>query len=176
MSHGLPGFRGTDHVGITVPNLDEAIDFFCKVIGCELVYCAPSFGDDEGTFMKDQLNVHPRARIRRMAFLRCGNNSNYEVFEYEAPDQASAVPRNSDIGGHHIAFYVENMTKAIEHLEDHNVRILGKPVVEEEGVDLGVTWLYFLSPWGLQMELMHYPEGKGYETATTARLWDPRNT
>jgi catechol 2,3-dioxygenase-like lactoylglutathione lyase family enzyme len=177
MSRGLPGFRGTDHVGITVPNLDEAIVFFCDVIGCELVYrTTASFGDDEGTFMKDQLNVHPRSHISGVAFLRCWNNSNFELFEYSSPDQNDAPPKNSDIGGHHIAFYVDDMEKAVEHLRSHNVSLLGKPVVESEGPDLGVTWFYFLAPWGLQMELIHYPNGKAYEADTQARLWDPRPT
>lgn len=176
MSKGLPGFHGADHIGITVPNLDEAIEFFCNVIGCELIYRAPPFADDKGTFMKDQLNVHPRARIRGVAFLRCGNNSNFEVFEYDSPDQRNAIPRNSDPGAHHIAFYVDDMARAIEHLEKHNVTFLGRPVVESEGVDLGVTWIYFLAPWGLQLELLSYPDGKGYEEETSARLWDPRPT
>ncbi|MBB2714380.1 VOC family protein (plasmid) [Rhizobium sophoriradicis] len=176
MSSGLPGFRGSDHIGITVPNLDEAIAFFCDVIGCELIYRAGAFGDDEGTFMRDQLNVHPRARIRGVAFLRCWNNSNFELFEYDSPDQNNVAPRNSDIGGHHIAFYVEDIERAVEHLHHHNIRILGNPVVEPVGPDHGVTWLYFLAPWGLQLELITYPTGKDYEAETQARLWDPRFT
>lgn len=176
MSKGLPGFHGADHIGLTVPDLEEAIEFFCSVIGCELIYRAPPFADDKGTFMKDQLNVHPQARIRGVAFLRCGNNLNFEVFEYESPDQRDAIPRNSDPGAHHIAFYVDDMARAIEHLEKHNVTLLGRPVVESEGVDLGVTWLYFLAPWGMQLELLSYPNGKAYEEETSARLWDPRQT
>ena len=34
-NQGLPGLRGTDHIGFTVPNLEEAVDFFVNVIGCE---------------------------------------------------------------------------------------------------------------------------------------------
>ena len=30
---GLPGLRGIDHVGMTGPNVDEAVDFFCDVLG-----------------------------------------------------------------------------------------------------------------------------------------------
>lgn len=176
MPNGLPGFHGTDHLGLTVPNLDEAIEFFCTVIGCELIYRAPSFSDEVGTFMKDQLNVHPRARITGLAFLRCGNNSNFELFEYDTPDQTVGMPRNSNPGGHHIAFYVDDMDNAVHHLEKHNVTLIGEPVVESDGVDLGVTWLYFLAPWGLQLELLSYPAGKAYEADTTARLWDPRKT
>lgn len=31
----LPGLRGADHIGMTVPNLDEAVEFFVDVIGAE---------------------------------------------------------------------------------------------------------------------------------------------
>lgn len=175
MPNGLPGFHGMDHVGLTVPDLDEAIGFFCAVIGCELIYRAPSFVDETGSFMKEQLNVHPKAQIRGVAFLRCGNTTNFELFEFDSPDQSIEIPRNSNPGGHHLAFYVDDMASAIRHLESHNVTLLGKPVVESEGVDVGVTWQYFLAPWGLQLEVLSYPGGKAYEAETTARLWDPRN-
>src|SRR5690625_828185 len=32
-SMALPGMRGTDHLGITVPDLEEADDFFVRVFG-----------------------------------------------------------------------------------------------------------------------------------------------
>ena len=31
------------------------------------------------------------------------------------------------------------------------------------GPSAGQTWVYFLSPWGMQLELLSYPQGKGYE-------------
>ena len=37
-STGIPGLRGTDHIGFTVPDLEQAVDFFVNVIGCELSY------------------------------------------------------------------------------------------------------------------------------------------
>lgn len=175
MADGIPGLVGTDHIGLTVPNLDQAIDFFCEILGCELVYTAPAAGDDTGTFMQDQLNVHPRSRINGVAFLR-GGSTNYELFEYTSPDHTHNIPKNSDVGGHHIAFYVDDMETAVAYLKAHGLQLLGKPVEELEGPDLGVTWQYFLSPWGLQLELISYPHGKGYEHDTTLRLYDPRRT
>jgi glyoxylase I family protein len=34
---GIPGLRGTEHIGFTVPDLDAAERFFVDVIGCERV-------------------------------------------------------------------------------------------------------------------------------------------
>ena len=44
----LPGLRGTEHIGFTVPDLDEADDFFVNVIGCERVYSLGPFEHAEG--------------------------------------------------------------------------------------------------------------------------------
>ena len=169
---GLPGLRGTDHIGFTVPNLDEAVDFFVNVIGCEAFYDLGPFQFDDD-WMERQLNVHPRTVMRRLKFLRCRHGSNFEIFEYEAPDQNTAQPKNSDIGGHHLAFYVDDMDAALDWLREKGVRILGEPVVRTEGPSAGQTWVYFLTPWGMQLELVSFPNGKGYEKDTDRRLWHP---
>jgi len=169
---GLPGLRGTDHIGFTVPDLDEAIDFFVNVIGCEAFYDLGPFRADDD-WMERQLNVHPRTVMRRLKFLRCRHGSNFEIFEYEAPDQNATQPKNSDVGGHHLAFYVDDMDAAIAYLRDKGVRILGEPVVRTEGPSAGQTWVYFLTPWGMQLELVSFPDGKGYEKDTDRRLWHP---
>jgi len=170
--NGLPGLRGTDHIGFTVPDLDEAVDFFVNVIGCEAFYDLGPFRADDD-WMERQLNVHPRTVMRRLKFLRCRHGSNFEIFEYEAPDQNATQPKNSDVGGHHLAFYVDDMDAAIAYLRDKGVRILGEPVVRTEGPSAGQTWVYFLTPWGMQLELVSFPEGKGYEKDTDRRLWHP---
>ena len=169
---GMPGLRGTDHIGFTVPDLDQAVRFFVDVIGCEAFYDLGPFQSD-GDWMTEHLNVHPRTVMRRLKFLRCRNGSNFEIFEYESPDQNRAQPRNSDVGGHHLAFYVDDMAAALEHLRRHGVRILGEPTVRESGPSGGQTWVYFLSPWGMQLELVSYPKGKAYERDTHRRLWHP---
>lgn len=172
MSKGLPGLRGTDHIGFTVPDLDEAVAFFVDVLGCEAFYeLGPFQADDD--WMERHLNVHPRTVMRRLKFLRCGHGSNFELFEYEAPDQRAEPPRNSDIGGHHLALYVDNIDAAVAYLSAKGVRILGEPTVRTAGPSAGQTWVYFLSPWGMQLELVSFPGGKGYERDTDRRLWHP---
>jgi catechol 2,3-dioxygenase-like lactoylglutathione lyase family enzyme len=169
---GLPGLRGTDHIGFTVPNLDEAVRFFVDVIGCEPFYeLGPFHADDD--WMATHLNVDPRAVMKRLRFLRCRNGSNFELFEYEAPDQSRRQPRNSDVGGHHLAFYVDDIDQAVAHLKSRGVKVLGQPTVRTSGPSAGQTWVYFLSPWGMQLELVSYPDGKGYERETARRLWSP---
>jgi catechol 2,3-dioxygenase-like lactoylglutathione lyase family enzyme len=170
---GLPGLHGTDHIGFTVPDLDEAVRFFVEVIGCEPFYDLGPFQDESGDWMTTHLGVHPRTVMRKLKFLRCRNGANFEIFEYESPDQRREQPRNSDVGGHHIAFYVDDMAAALAHLRAHGVRIMGEPTVRTAGPSAGQSWVYFLAPWGMQFELVSYPQGKGYERETEARLWHP---
>jgi catechol 2,3-dioxygenase-like lactoylglutathione lyase family enzyme len=170
---GLPGMRGGDHLGITVPKLDEAVKFFVDVIGCEAFYKLGPFKADND-WMQVHLNVNPRAEIPQIRTVRCGHGLNLEIFEYNSPDQNKALPKNSDVGGHHLAFYVDDMGKAVEHLRAHGVKMLGEPTVMKEGPSAGETWMYFLAPWGMQLELVSYPKGKAYEKDFKGRLWNPK--
>lgn len=170
---GIPGLRGVEHIGFTVPDLEEATRFFVDVIGCTRVYSLGPIEDPDGDWMTRHLNVPARARVRELRFFRCGHGPNFELFEYEVDDQVAAPPRNCDVGGHHLAFYVDDMDAALEHLRAHGVRILGEPTVRTSGPSAGQTWVYALTPWGMQLELVSFPHGKGYEKDAPVKLWHP---
>ena len=172
---GLPGLKGMDHIGFTVPDLDEAVSFFGDVMGCEAFYPLGPFSGGDSTWMADHLNVDAKATIPAMRLMRCGNGTNLEIFQYTAPEQDMTPPRNSDVGGHHLAFYVEDMESAVAYLRDNGLTVLGNPTTMTEGPSAGETWVYFLAPWGLQLELVSYPGGKAYEAEFEGRLWDPRS-
>ena len=171
---GMPGMRGLDHFGLTVPDMEQAVDFFCDVLGCQELYQLGTFKVEEGDWMTEHVNTHPRAEITNMRMIRCGHGSNIELFEYASPDKREEMPRNSDNGGHHFCIYVDDMSEAIAHLKRHGVQILGEPCLNH-GAEAGEYWCYFLSPWGAQFELVSYPSGRGYEQHTTKRLWDTRD-
>lgn len=168
----LPGLRGTEHIGFTVPDLDQAERFFVDVIGCEKVYSLGPFIKDDD-WMTTQLNVHPRAVMRELRFFRCKNGPNFEIFQWETPEGQTPQPKNSDIGGHHLAFYVDDFDEALEYLRQQDgVTILGEPV-ESQNASFGQRWIYFLTPWGMQCEIVSFPEGKAYEKHSEVILWHP---
>lgn len=171
----LPGMRGTQHFGFTVPDRQAAVDFFVEVIGCEAFFTIGPFGPFDDDWMDVNLDVHPEATIPAAHLVRCGNGTNLEIFEYTAPDQRTEQPRNSDIGGHHIAFYVNDMDAAVAYLQDQGVEVLGEPKTFTEGPMEGLSWVYFMAPWGMQLEMVTSPHGMGYEADTGSRLWDPRH-
>ncbi len=167
----IPGMRGHDHTGITVPDVKAATAFFTDVLGCAHAMSFGPFSDDKGTFMQDAVNVNPRAVIDEISMVRCGYGSNIELFQYQSPDQAKTLPKNSDIGGHHIALYVDDIAKAAEYLRSKNVKTMQGPIPVNEGPAAGQSILYFLTPWGLQMELISYPKGMAYEKSAKTVLW-----
>ncbi len=170
---GLPGLRGAEHIGFTVPDLDEAHRFFVDVIGCEYVYTLGPF-QAEDDWMRQHLGVDPRSVMRELRFYRCAFGPNFEIFQWEAADGQRSQPRNSDIGGHHVAFYVDDLDAAVTYLRERGVEVLGDPTSSRSASE-GQRWVYFRAPWGMQLELVSYPHGKAYERTTDARLWHPAN-
>jgi len=171
----VPGLRGHDHTGITVPDIKQAVDFFVDVLGCKEAMSFGPFADEKGTFMKDLLNVNPRAVIHQITQVRCGYGSNIELFQYSSPDQKDATPKNSDIGGYHIAFYVDDIKVAKAYLDGKGVKTFYGPFAVTEGPAAGQGIFYFLAPWGLQMEMISYPKGMAYEKSSSVTLWSPKD-
>lgn len=167
--HGLPGIRGTDHIGFTVPDMEQAHNFLVEVIGCHHVYSLGPYPQDPDLMTK-KLNLHPETIMVEIRFYRCFNGANFEVFSYSSPGQRREQPRNSDIGGHHIAFYVDDLDAAVEYLKLKGTQVLGEPT-SSSGASQGQRWVYFLAPWGMQFELVSFPQGKAYESHTALRLW-----
>lgn len=157
---GMPGLRRFDHVGFTVPDIEAAHTFLVDVLGCEYLYTLGPF-EPHDDWMATHLGVDRDARMLNRWF-RCGDQAVFEVFHYEAPDQRDMTPRNSDIGGHHVALYVDDIDVAIAHLRQHGVRVFDGPTASS-GPAEGNRWIYFLAPWGLQFELVSYPNGKAWD-------------
>ncbi len=170
-AEGVPGVRGVNHIGITVPDLLQAETFFTDVMGCQKATAFGPFRDDTGTFMQDVLAVDPRAVIEQIVLMRCGFGSNIELFKYTAPDQQTLTIRNSDIGGHHIAFYVDDIDAAAAYLKEKGVNTNMGPIPVSEGPAAGQTILYFSAPWGLQLEAISFPQGMAYEKDGGPVLW-----
>jgi catechol 2,3-dioxygenase-like lactoylglutathione lyase family enzyme len=173
----VPTLRAVDHVAYTVPDLDEAVRFFVDHFGAELVFKDGPFVDREGDGMRRRLNVDPAATCM-IAMIRIGKHHNVELFEYDAPERDSTLPRNSDIGGHHLGFYVDDIDAGYEY-----VRSIPGVVVQEgpNGVDpnapvAGQRWFYFQTPWGMQLELTSCPTDGFYEGLPGAGMAPPSAT
>ena len=170
-AEGIPTMAGVDHIGMTVPKLQQGIDFFTKVLGCEHIYTAGPFADPKGKWMETNLAVDAGASTT-LAMVRCGPSQNIELFEYDAKDQQKTPMKNSDVGGFHLAFYVTDLKAAVDYLKTvPGVQVLGEPTPVSGQPNGGETFVYFKTPWGANMELLTYPKGLDYEKTTDKRLF-----
>jgi catechol 2,3-dioxygenase-like lactoylglutathione lyase family enzyme len=161
-----------DHAGFTVPDLDQAIDFFVDAFGAEVVLRTGPY-DGVGYVWPGETEAESGAL--RLALLRHGSH-NFELLEYKncASCQLTAPPRPAEVGSGHIAFYVDDIATAVAELRARpGIQILGEVITDEEGPMTGVDWVYVLSPWGMTIELIRWPLGMPYERTTTARLVPP---
>ncbi|WP_405658348.1 VOC family protein [Streptomyces sp. NBC_01166] len=150
----VPGIRYADHIGLTVPDLEEAVAFFVQVLGAEELYRSTRGPDAE--FMPENFAV-PQDASLTLAMLRMPPNLNVELFEWNTSDRRTEHPRHSDAGGHHLCFTVDDVDEAVSMLRGiPGVRVLGerKEVAGDSPRVAGNRWTYFLTPWGLLVEIV----------------------
>ncbi len=143
-----------DHCSLTVPNLDEAVAFFTSVAGASVAHRRSAIPGADPELMRTNFNAHKDAGFA-LAKLNVGQVG-VEVFEYTAPDQRRDLPRNCDIGGSHLGFLVDDIAKAILRARAHpGVQILGEvQTLPDDHPMAGRQWVYLLTPWHQQLELV----------------------
>ena len=171
----VPGLIGIDHIGITVPNIATAAAWLEQKLGFTNPLTFGPFSDPSGTFMRDLVDVDPRAVVEQIRVLRGGNGPGVELFQYTSPDQDTSFRMNSDWFGHHLAFYVRDIDKGVDTLQSQAGTKLFGPVTLTDGPAAGQSINYFHDPFGTDVELISYPHGMAYEATAPIRLWDPRD-
>jgi catechol 2,3-dioxygenase-like lactoylglutathione lyase family enzyme len=156
---------GIDHIGLVVPSVDAATDFFAAVLGGERLYDIGPFAGPED-WMAGHLAGSTGAHIHRLRVLAVANGPVLELIELTVSPTASPA-------GWHVAFYVDDMEAALAALKAHDSAILSGPVQMTEGPSAGLTWLYFKAPWGQQLELVSYPGGIAAYRELRRRVWRP---
>ena len=160
---------GMHHIGITVPDINEGIAFFKAVFGAVEVVRPGPFDVDEA-LMRRRLETPGHTRINDLVFLRCGAGTNVELFEYSGEDSTARPRRNSEIGGTHLCFEVEDVFESVERLRAQGIEFLEGPNTVTEGPLAGFNWIYFNAPWGQSLEIASF-SSLGYEKDTPERLW-----
>jgi catechol 2,3-dioxygenase len=167
----LPTLVGVEHVSTTVPDLPQAISFFVDVLGATLIRQTRFEAGPDSDEMEVRFNAH-REATARLATLDL-HGVILELFQYEAPDLPSDMPRNCDPGGHHVGFRVGDVATAAEFLRSvEGVNVLGTPSYEESG-GIRRAWVYFLTPWGLQLEVASEEPLDGQRPPSTNSIVQP---
>ncbi|MEV2216109.1 VOC family protein [Streptomyces sp. NPDC050997] len=165
----LPGARNIDHLALTVADLDEAERFFTQVLGAERLYRTSADLNDPD--LARALGV-PRGGTLDQVALRMGPTDNIELNRYrDSPGARRHWPRNSDVGGNHLALYVDDVDAATAYLAAQpGCTVLGAPETIPEGPLAGDRWVYVRTGIGLYVEVVRMPDGSlPYERSTAAR-------
>ncbi|MCP2029828.1 catechol 2,3-dioxygenase-like lactoylglutathione lyase family enzyme [Flavobacterium sp. HSC-32F16] len=168
------GIIGIDHVGINVPDLNQAIPFFSDVLGFKPVTQLGPIPLDAG--WKEANHINPATGAVTIKMINAGTGASIEVFSYANNKGSKVHPNSDDIGASHIAFYTSDINESVKYLKSKGVKVLGEPFLTPSGDTAGESWVYFETPWGSKMELVSYPNGKGYEKSNAKTvLWSPKN-
>jgi catechol 2,3-dioxygenase-like lactoylglutathione lyase family enzyme len=159
--------RGLHHAGITVADLDEAIDFYHGVLGLEFVnepspvFDSPRLGPAVGV---------PGAALRQVS-LALGDTI-LELLEYLEPASPVVAPlAQNALGAQHVAFLVEDINGTKAALEEKGVEFYSDVNVVDEGVLAGWRWVYFADPEGNALELVEVAYTRPDERAQNIRAY-----
>ena len=135
---------GVDHVGYVVTNLDAAVAFFVNELGFVDLDRRAEMRDDSGDSMMTRFDLNPRA-VGRYAFIGAGDDK-VELLEWSAPNRNLVPPRNSDLGGRHLAIKVDDFEAVAARLAALDGFTVREP--NERG------YRYVTTPFGLELQLI----------------------
>ncbi|MBS1824636.1 MAG: VOC family protein [Acidobacteria bacterium] len=150
---------GVDSIGITVSDLDRAVDFYTRVLTFEKV-SEQEFAGSEWEHLQGLFGLRMRT-----ARLRLGEEF-IELKEYLAPE-GRPLPvdsRSNDGWFQHIAIIVSDMDKAYARLRQHKVRHASsgpQRLPEWNRNAAGIDAFYFKDPDGHALEVLAFPRDKG---------------
>ena len=168
--------RGIEHVGITVPDVEEAARFLIEAFGAEVLYDMPAPERAAGDPYPDEqsrLGIRPGARWITTKVLRLGDGPGIELFEY-ADDEQRPAATPADLGVQHFSVYVDDIDAARQLVIDAGGHALEGPLLLP-GVESGEgnQWMYVVAPWGGIIELLTLPSPQRFEVETALRKWRP---
>jgi catechol 2,3-dioxygenase-like lactoylglutathione lyase family enzyme len=156
-----------EHLGITVPDIAAATEFFEQVFGADVMWemvTAEAMEDPavravlENFDLAPALGVPPGTKIKAIRLLMIGESLMVELFEWEVDEEQRPPVVPTDFGLQHACIHVDDIHVTAERFEqaggtlfDGPVPLFGPPHYE------GGLGRYTRTPWGTTIELMSYP-------------------
>jgi catechol 2,3-dioxygenase-like lactoylglutathione lyase family enzyme len=148
-----------ESVGITVSDMDRAVDFYSNVLSFKKISDVEVLGTEY-----EQLQGLFGVRLR-VVKLQLGSEL-IELTEYLTP-KGRPIPidsRSNDRWFQHIAIAVSDMDKAYQHLRKYKVQHAStapQRIPDTNKVAAGIRAFYFKDPDGNNLEIIYFPAGKG---------------
>ncbi|MBW4474455.1 MAG: VOC family protein [Stenomitos rutilans HA7619-LM2] len=146
-------------VSLTIADMERSLNFYTTVLGCQKT------SDHEVAGVEcDRLYRLPNVRLR-VVQLQLGHET-IELIEFLTP-KGRPIPadsRSHDRWFQHLAIVVSDMSEAYQHLREHWVPQTSpnpQTLPEWNPVAGDIQSFYFKDLDGHNLELIHFPEGKG---------------
>lgn len=107
------------HVGLAVPDLDQAMQWYCSVLGFYILSGPTEFDAAEAEVENITQNLQgPEIKKMRNVHLMSMGGVGIELFEFQEAD-INEGPATAHRGFFHICLIVENVVEAIERIVQH---------------------------------------------------------
>lgn len=140
------------HVGLAVPDLEKAIDWYEKILGFELI-AGPYFFDASEEEKPNMTQDLQGQHIKRMknAHLTAGNGVGLELFEFMEPRTERREAEGYHTGFFHLCLVVDDVDATAERIEEGG----GKRISQKWNTRPGKTYFlqYCQDPFGNTIEL-----------------------
>lgn len=146
----------TSHVGIEVPDLEEARRFYCDILGFEEAWSI----EVEGPLL-EQLSRIPGAKEEMIQVIVPGG-IRIELQKY-TPQGTLGESAVNNQGLNHLSFGVKDIYAEYERLVSLGVHCRCEPLPLDFGLGhpmTGFSVIYFDDPWGLTLELLGPTRGR----------------
>jgi lactoylglutathione lyase len=145
------------HTSWTVSDLDRSIDFYCRLLGFELLGRWTRTGPFIETvvgFDNAELDI-AALRIPQAPAQPSGHH--LELIEYVSPRGAQLDLATCNIGAAHLALETDTIHATCEELAANDVVLVSPPVRIESGANQGGYACYLRDPDGFTIELVQRP-------------------
>jgi catechol 2,3-dioxygenase-like lactoylglutathione lyase family enzyme len=142
----MPSIGELHHVGITVRDLEESLQWYERIFDVKREFIAHGDGPE----LSRAVGV-PDANLD-FAFLRLGSCV-VELLCYANDRQDTFDRSNADVGSAHVCIEVPDLQKAYDDLRAKGVEFLAPPLHIDGGPLAGGSFVYLKDPNGVTLEL-----------------------
>jgi catechol 2,3-dioxygenase-like lactoylglutathione lyase family enzyme len=158
------GISAIDHVAVTVPDIEQATQFFENVFHARVVVEGlqetemPWYGPDVETVF----GLSPKGRVIARRVLGLSSGAHIELFAFDNVKPRTAN-RTYDYGLQHVAILVDDLQETAYRFMKAGGTLFADPDYVEDvkyGTSPRAGWLYGRTPWGTVIEMVTFQEGR----------------
>lgn len=142
------GFKGVNHTGFTVSDLERSVAFWQDALGFEVVSVGPL--PDETILERITGIAGARGRV---AFVKVPGLV-VELIEYTAPAERTMAGPPSAVGSGHVALDVQDLDVAVDVAQAHGARLVQPIAIIGPGPFAGTRAAYLRCPDGCTLEFI----------------------